>query len=311
MSGSCAQPAFGRLAIKTGESPYTWSGGTRLRYWRENVRYRGTWGHPNVIMGTLQEDSERVRRGPSLFAGVVTVPVNPAEMQILGPLFMGGSFAGTTCPYAETVPTFGMLVDKVTDVYEYPNGVVNRILIHGQQRGPEGPPNWITMAVEVLFKDEIDGQSFPDALALPKTADYTDFVFEDLTLTILGAARAPKEFSLLIHRHQRARYVNSIKPNRFCTSGLTVVLTARFPFDDDHLDLHDQPLAGASGSLALTNGTVSTTFNFANLQSPPLTPENPGNGQGDEEGEIDIVTTLVARKAGSTNAITLINDSTV
>jgi hypothetical protein len=90
-----------------------------------------------------------------------------------------------------------------------------------------------------------------------------------------------------------------------------VALTARFPFDDDHLDLHDQPLAGASGSLALTNGTVSTTFNFANLQSPPLTPENPGNGQGDEEGEIDIVTTLVARKAGSTNAITLINDSTV
>lgn len=304
MAETCAQGAFGRIAIRSGTSPYTWASGTRLRYFRESIRYVGVIDVPDTINGTLQENSERARRGPGVYAGIVTFPVNPADMVTLLPLFMGGSPTGTSFPYAETVPTFGILIDKITDVFEYPNGVVNRILIHGKQTMPgQQQPNWLTMAVEMLFKDEVTGVEFPD-LAYGTTAGYTDFVFEDSALTVLGSARKPKEFSLLIHRHQWARYVNSVKPTTFCPSRFSAILNARFPYDDDHDDLHNQALAGAAGSLAFTNGTISTTFNFGNLQAPPKTPDTPG------KTEIDIDLTLVARKLGSTDAVAVVNDST-
>jgi hypothetical protein len=307
MAPQCVQPAFGRLAIKTGTSPYTWSGGTRLRYYRENLKFRGRIVHPNTITGSLQENSERARQSAGVYRGIVTFPINPADMVTLLPLVLGGTPAGTTFPYAETVPTFGCLVDKVSQVFQYVNGVANRMIIHGVQGGPEGAPPFITCAIEMIFKDENGGQTWDAALtSLPVTAAYTDFIFSDTTITLLGVSRTPKEFSLLIDRHIDPRYVASTKPTLLCPADFTCVMQARFPFDADHQDLHGYPLAGQAGSLALTNGTISTTFNFGCLQTPDETPENHGKRQG----EIDITKVLVARKLGSTDSVTAVNDST-
>lgn len=304
MAETCAQGAFGKIAIKAGSSPYTWSSGTRLRYFRDNIRYRGTIDVPDTITGTLQENSERARRGPGVYAGVVTFPINPGDMVTLLPLFLGGTPSGTTFPYADTLPVFGILISKVTKVYEYINGYVNRVMVTGEQSMPgQKGPNWLMMAVEMFFADEVEA-TFPEALNFGTTTAYTDFVFEDLTMTVLGASRRPKKFSLLIHRHLDPRYVNSVKPRLFCPSRFSCVLNAKFPFDDDHDDLHNQALAGAAGSLAFTNGTISTTFNFGNLQAPPNTPENRG------KTEIDQDLTLVARKLLTTDALTVVNDST-
>jgi len=302
MAATCAIGTFGRLAVLQGSSPYVW-GGTRLPFMRENIHKRGKHIHPPVILGTRFEDAERVRTGTNFYGGVVTFPVDPGNLVTLLPLMLGGTPAGTTFPLAETVPTFGCLIDKVTRRFEYLNGAVNRWSLSGTQHGPDGQPNWVTLAIEMWFKSETPDTVFP-ALTLPKDAQYTAFTFEDVAITMQGAARKPKQFTLMGHNHLHARWVNDLNPVLFCPTRSTVALSVVFPYDDDHDDLHNLPLTPAAGSLVLANGSISTQFNFGSLVSPDNTPTIPGFT------EINQPVIAVARKNGATPSLNVINDST-
>lgn len=305
MTASCAIGTHGKFAVKQGSSSYTWSTGTvyQAPFYHENVKKRGTIGNPNVITGSRSSNSERNRKGPNFHGGSILFPVDPGNLVWLLEAALGTAPSGTTFAVAETLTNYGYLIDKVTGTFELQNAVVDKLLITGQQTGPGGAPNYLKAMVSLIGTGSQGGVSFPTA-SIPLTNQYIPYVFEDGVITLQSATRNIKRFALLIDNHVHARYVNSLDPTILCPTNRTVVLSTVHPYDADEDDLYDQALAGAAGTLAFTNGAVSTSFAFANLAVPANTPVITG------KTEIDLELTMQARMSSTTREIIVTNDST-
>jgi hypothetical protein len=155
MAETCAQGAFGRLLVKKGSPPYTWtSGALRVPFYREDMKRVGKIVNPNVILGTRSKNALRSRKGPNLYRGNVMVPVSPGDLAVLLELALGATPVGNTYNLAETVPAFGALFDKVSGVFEYQSCYVDKFLIYGEQNGAEdgAPPNYVTGVLSLVAK---------------------------------------------------------------------------------------------------------------------------------------------------------------
>lgn len=310
----CSQGALARLAMLEGSGALTWTSGAGpaagvvgFPFFRESLQKRQSLGHPDVIIGSREEVSERARFGPKFYGGWVVLSLTPGHMATIFPWLLGADASGTTYALAETMQTMGVLVDKVTGTHEFYNGVINRAVITGKQNGPGGPPNWITVALQMIFKDYTAGTTYPDStLTLGTTGQYAPLVFEDAVLT-LGSAREVKSFTIDINNYVQPRWVNSLTPTALCPSRRTVTLTTVHPYDSGTSNLYDLGVTGVSSTktLAITNSTVSITFTFGSLQTPVITPIVTG------KQEIDLQLQFSARKASSTASLSVDIDSTV
>jgi hypothetical protein len=304
---SCAQGAFARMAIKAGTGALDYSSGaTRLAFFKENLGKRGRVDHPNLITGDLSEHYERARFGPNAYYGPITLAVHPGDLAVLLPAIMANTFSGSNITVGSTLATYGLLIDKKTDISEYQDAVIDRAIFFGRQHGPGGPPNWMILQLFVLAKAEnTTDLSWPSLSFASITAAYQPMRFEDLTLTLDGTARKPKEIMVDINHHVYARYVNSLNPTATCPSHRTVRMVTRFPFDDDHLNLYEPAITGIAGTAAFANSTVGTTFNFPKLQAPANTPFVLG------KTEVDITVQYAARMTGDTVELNIDNDTSV
>lgn len=299
---TCAQGFGGKAAFLQGSSPYTWANGLRMPFYREQIQFINTISPPDVIYGTRTIPSERARFGPGVYGGWIYLPVSPKELDTLLPLIMGANESADVFALAETVPAFGLIMEKVTDAYGYHNGAVNQAIFSATQAGAGATPNYLTLALQCWFKDEDATVTFP-ALTLSTDSNYVPYVFEDSTVTLDGAARTPKAWRVHIHNHIHPRYVASLKAVTLCAARRTVAAQFQFPWDDDHDDLHIVARAGIAGSMALTNGGLSTTFTFGRLQAPSNTPFITGHD------EIDKNINFVARGVSTTLELEINNDS--
>ena len=305
---ACAQGALAKLAMKEASGDIDWSTGTVVGFpfFRESLQKKNSVIHPDVIIGSREEVSERARFGPSFHGGWVILNLTPGHAAVLFPWLLGTDASGTTFALAETLQTFGVLVDKVTGVHEFYDGVINRAVIHGKQNGPGGSPNWVTVALQMIFKGYNPpgtADAFP-SLTLDVTGQYAPLVFEDAVLTV-SSSREIKEFTIDINNYVQPRYVNSLTPTALCPSRRTVTLSVVAPYDSGTSSMLSPAIAGVtSGSLALTNGAVSITFAFGALQAPTITPIVTG------KREIDLQMDYAARKVSSTSSLTVTIDST-
>ncbi len=284
------------------------SGATGFPFFRESLQKKNTVHHPDVIIGTRGEVSERARFGPSFIGGWVVLSLTPGHMATIFPWLLGTDASGTTFALAETLQTFGVLVDKVTGVHEFYDGYINRAVIHGKQNGPGGPPNWITVAFQMIFKGynpPSTADAFP-TLTLGVTGEFAPLIFEDSVLT-LGSAREVKEFTIDINNYIEPRWINSLLPSQLCPRRRTVTLTTVHPYDSGTSSLYDPTITGVASTktLAITNGTVSITFTFGALQYPTVTPIVTG------KQEINLQLQMSARSLSSTAALSVDIDSTV
>lgn len=306
---ACAQGALSKLAMKEASGDIDWStGATQFPFFRESLQRRNSVVHPDVIIGSRSEVSERARFGPNFTGGWVTLALTPGDAATIFPWILGTDASGTTFALADTLQTFGVLVDKVTGVHEYYDGVINRAVIHGKQNGPGGPPNWVTVALQMVFKGyNAPGvaDAFP-SLTLAVTGGFAPLVFEDSVLTA-SAAQEVKEFTIDINNYVQPRWVNSLNPTALCPSRRTITLTTVHPYDSTTDDMLSPAITGISGTktLVITNGTVSITFTFGTLQAPTITPIVTG------KREIDLQMQFSARKVSTTEALVCTIDSTV
>lgn len=310
---ACAQGAMARLAMKEGTGEIDFStGATAFPWFRESLQKRATIGHPDVIIGSREEVSERARFSPYFYGGWVVFPLSPGFADFFFPWVLGEDESTNTFALAETLQTFGMLVDKVTGVHEFYNGNVNQVVIEGST-GQGNGPNFLTCAVQCIFKNykpPASAESFP-SVTLGTTAEFAPLVTEDSDnsgtsrLVIGGSARPYKKFRLSINNHIQPRYVNSLEPATLCPTRRTINLSAVLPYDSDNSGLYDAAVAGSSGTLTFVNGTTSIEFAFAALQADVLTPIVPG------KTEIDMQLNMAARKASSTSSLIVTIDETV
>lgn len=305
MAATCVQGAFAQFAIKAGTGDVDFSSGaTRLPFYHEDFQCIDTVGVPDVIIGSRTVPSERARRGPQLTRGVMRVPVSPLELDTYLPLILGANEAANVFAVAETVPTWAALFDKVSRRYKYKDGVVDKAVFQAVQSGPGAPPNFIVLTLECLFKDEdgANNPSFP-SLSLGITTGYVPYVFEDSVVTLDGTAREPMAWSIGINNHIDQRYVTSLTPVTNCPTRRTVSASFKFAADSDHIGLRNVALAGISGTVAITVGSLSTTFTFGRLQAPRKTPIITGHT------ESQFTVNFVARGVSTTKEIEVTNVS--
>lgn len=304
-----ANGALARICFEPGASPHTFDTNSEpYSIIQENVRLVSNWIEDPGLTGSRSVQYTQRRRGPSWIQGRIRMRMRPAELDLLLPRILGASEVPVdTFNVANDVPTFGILIDRVTQTFQYRDCKVARCIITGRSSALQGDnPQPIELTLDILGRSRVLGTSYP-ALTLGSTAPYLPYIFEEGAITLNGGARDLIDFQLIIDNRLRPRFVNSLTPVDICPFGSRMVmLRTTTPFTSSELNLIGQAEGGAAGSLVWTSSgtpTISTTVSFGRLQT--LDDNDPSiNGQE----EIPLITEMLASANGATNEITFIND---
>jgi hypothetical protein len=249
------------------------------------------------IKGTRSHMSLDTRLGNAPVDGTIVLEPTPEDLAIWFPRILGTAANGTSYVLAETIPDFFMVIDRVAKVFTYTKNWVDRATFTGS----EGQP--IRLSMDIVGTDETVGNSgtFP-ALTLAYT---TPYMFSDMVLTLAGSARQVKEFTLVIDNHlNKERFFNSTTRQLAPSEDRTITLSCTVPYSVENVALYAQALAGAAGTLVLTNANYSTTFTFGILQVPYDTPNVAG------KGEVMLTLNMIAKKVNTTMELAVTHDST-
>lgn len=304
---SCAQGALARLYVEPGASAHTFdSNSESYEFLYETLQKRGRIVGGNAIRGTRSAQSERTRAGAYTVGGRIAMNVDSLMLDLMLPRILGAAESTNVFALDEALPAFGVLVNKVTQTFEYKDCIVARATFHGKAGPGDGDPDLLELVLDILAKDRALGTSAP-SVALSTASNSSPYMHSDAVFTFNGAARQVKEWWVMIDNHIHTRWTNSLTAQRFCPANRTVVVRARLPYDDDHDDLLNQATAGAAGTIAITNAAVtgvSTTFTFGTLQVPDEDPITRG------KTELDIFLNMTARMLTTTRELVVNNDST-
>ncbi len=308
MTASCAQGAMARLYIEPGAAPHTFdSSSESYEFLYETMQKHGRIVGGTAIRGTRSSASERTRAGAYPVSGRIAMNVDTAMLDLWLPRILGGTETANSFPLAESLPSFGVLVNKVTQTFEYKDCVVGRAMFHGKAGPGEGDPDLLELVMDIVAKDRVLGTSAP-AVNISTSANTSPYVHSDAVFTFNAAARQVKEWWVLIDNHIHTRWTNSLTAVLFCPADRTIAVRARLPYDTDTSNLLDQANAGAAGTIALTNAGstgLTTTFTFATLQVPAEDPIVRG------KTEIDLFLNMIARTVTTTKELVIVNDSDV
>jgi len=270
----------------------------------ENIVKRGVIVERTGLRGTRSHQADDTRIGPYTVGGRLVLEPTPQDLAIWLPRILGGSPSGTTYPLAETLPSFTLAIDRVAKVFAYAGCKVNRAVLQGSQGG------LLRLSLDIVAQSEsvAAAGTFP-SLSLSNAPPY---IFSDLSLTLASTAREVKQFELTVDNGLVTdRFMNSIVIVNAPEGDRTITLNTTHAWAAANTDLYAQALAGAAGSLQLTNalgGTpptgYQTTFSFATLQVPDRSPSVPGRD------ELLLNLEMLARRVGSTAELSVTHDST-
>lgn len=292
-----SQGAQARLCMEPDVAPHIFDASSEpYEFTSENLQKRATILDTAGIRGTRSHHVARTRAGAYQVGGAITLHPCPADLELLLPRILGSDESSDLFALAETLPTFGVLIDRVAQTFAYSNCKVNRATFRGSAGGV------VELVLEILGMSETRGVAFP-SLALDISPKAAPYVFSDGVLTLQSAARQMMDFELVVDNGLTARFTNSQAATSLSPQDRAVTLRTTSPFTSEELDLYGQATAGAAGSLVLTNGAMSTTFDFAALQAAGLSPVVGG------KQEIPLVLEMTARMAGATRELTVTHDS--
>jgi hypothetical protein len=300
-----APGALSRLCIEPGSAPHTFDASSEPYelIWEDLKKY-GAIAQNHGNRGTRSRSKERVREGAYLCHGPLVISVTPGDLDLWLPRMLGTAEVADVFSLADTLPSFGYLINRVTQTFQYKDCKIDKWVLQGVAGDGSGEPDLLKLILYIMAKDEVVGTSMP-SLTLPITGGYAPYMFSDFsTVSIHGAARRIKSFALIGDNFLSPRMVNSLTADTLCPTDRAIILRATFPFDDDHDDLHDIGTDGVAATIALTNGNLSTTFAMPCLDAPA---DSPTVNKG--KAEIDITCDFVALKSGSTPEIQVTNAS--
>ena len=265
----------------------------------ESLRKRQTILDTAGIRGTRSRHSTRTRLGTYDVEGTITLHPDPAALDLLLPRILGAAEAADSFALAETLPHFGVMIDRVAKVFTYSGCKVNRAWFRSRAGG------LLELELEVFGKTESVGNAgtFP-ALTLGTTAAYAPYVHSDAALTLVGSSRVMTSVEIEIDNHLARRFSNSISATDVSPQDRTITLRATTPYTSSETDLYGQALAGATAGVVYTNGNLNTAFTFGVAQFPDTSPVV------NARGEITLALAGIARMTGSTKELVVTHDST-
>jgi hypothetical protein len=270
----------------------------------ESIAKRGVIVERSGLRGTRSHQADDVRVGPYTVGGRLVLEPTPQDLSIWLPRILGAPADGANFHLAETLPSFTLSIDRVAKVFTYAGCKVNRATLEGAQGG------LLKLSLDLVAQSEsvAAAGTFP-ALTASVAQPY---IFSDLALTLAATAREVKEFELSIDNGLVTdRFMNSITIVSAPEGDRNILLRTIHAWAAANADLYAQALAGAAGTLQLTNalgGTpptgYRTTFNFATLQVPDRSPNVPGRN------EFFLNLEMAARRVGSTPELAVTHDAT-
>jgi Phage tail tube protein len=270
----------------------------------ESIVKRGVIVERSGLRGTRSHQALDTRVGPYTVGGRLVLEPTPEDLAVWLPRILGADPAGTTYDLAETLPSFTLSIDRVAKVFTYAGCKVNRATLSGAQGG------LLRLALDVVAQSE----SVAAAGTFPSLSPSVSqpYIFSDLALTLAATAREVKQFELSVDNGLITdRFMNSLVIVSAPEGDRTIMLNTMHAWAADNADLYAQALAGAAGTLELTNalgGTpptgYRTTFSFATLQVPDRSPNVPGRD------EFFLNLEMVARRVGGSPELSVTHDST-
>lgn len=303
-----SQGVFSKLCVEPGASPHTFDTSSEpYKFLACTLGKKGKLVMQRTNTGSRSMLGIQSRQGPYLSYGDILMHPNPLDLDNWLPRILGANESSDTFALAETLPTFGVLVSNEADTEQTKDCVVTRAIFRGRSHEfEEGDAEPLEMIVQIAGKEHVTGTTYP-SLSFTQTTAAVPYIFEEGVLTMNSVARTFYAFTLTIDNMVAIRYANNLYPVGLCPTGRRVTLDVDFQFTSANAsDLFEYPNAGYSTcTLNFTNTTVLTTFSFNLLKAADLSPVIQG------PGEVALRLRLIAFKTGSTNEITVTNDSTV
>ena len=222
--------------------------------------------------GTRQRASCRARNLSDMSAGSVSGNFSVQEIDWFIPRSLQNPITASPWIPTDSISEYYAIVDKVAAMYLYNKLRTTSFEVSGSQAQYL---NWtFNMAGEL--EDSFAGP-WP---ASPLIECGTAFTLSDCTFTYNGTPYKMAGFRLLVDNAvDTQQFENALTPTRFETQDLIVQLSLQCAFRSDTVALYDAAVAGATASLAITNGVTTYTFHFANLKYRSGVPTIPGQGR--------------------------------
>jgi len=295
--GTAAVGSQAKLAFEpdSTDSPTFDTSSEPFEFLSESLALAETFNYNDGIRGTRSRHGERVALTQQTVSGSLAMQPTPVELDLLLPRILGAAESTDTFALAETLPTFAVLVDRVTRRFQYTKCRVSKATFSAS----EGQP--LSLSLEIEGKAEtVSTTAFP-ALSIDAGGIY---VFSQGVLTLASTAYEIKSFELVIDNALATdRYMNALTRDQLPATDRIVTLNTTHPFSTDEVALYQTGAAGVAGSMVFTNGGVSTTFTLPNLKYPAQSPTVQG------KGEIMLNLGGTAYKLGSTNELEVTHDS--
>lgn len=298
---AASQGAQSKFAIEPGAGTPTFDASSEVyEFNADSIRLEATHIDNDAVRGTRSHASATIREGIEIVQGSVTFNPSPIDLDLWLPRILGGSETTDTFPLAETLPAFAMMFDRVAKVLTYTDCFVNKATFKSDEGG------LLELTLDIMGFTETVGAagSFP-ALTLSTAANNAPYTHTDTAsaVTLVSSARLTKSIEIVIDNVLQASHNNSQTPTSITPQNRIITVKTIHPYTSAETDLYAQAVAGAAGSIAYTNGGMSTTFTFANLKVPDNTPVVPS------KGEIPLELNMVAYKSGSTLELEVTSDS--
>lgn len=252
---------FGRLAFGASANTYT----QFMHFIDHSLGLIKEVSHGQDIRGSLEHISTRSRIIRRMVNGDVNMEPSASEIDYWLPKILFGATSGGVTSVSDTpAAAIYSIWDAGDNVFEWTKLVVDRATISGAQGQP------IRLAVSLEGQDEAkdDGTAFPNTGTAPPATD-GPFVFSDVTMTLDGTSYEIDSFSLTVdYARIKDRFNNALTRSEIPPTDRIVTLGMTVPFNADQDTLYDMAIAGVAGSLAISDGTSTYTFDFANLKKP-------------------------------------------
>jgi hypothetical protein len=314
MSG-CSPGALSSLLIEPGASPHTFDASSETYdFLHEDVIKQGSLIGGQGISGTRSSFANRVREAPYMIGGKLHSYTCAADLDKWLPRILGAAETATdTFDVAETLPSFGMLIDRVGGVFEYQDCMVNRAIWRGRAEPGDGEPELVEQILEVMALDEVLTTTWPvSPPSLSVAANRKPYIVADSTLTFVSTEYYFSDFIILIDNHIQPRWVNHIHPTALCPQDRTVILRLTFPFTSVDDAVHSGIYQNANRATGVTatmrmlpaGAAYGTLFTFTGLQWAQVSPPVRG------KRNIELIVDFVARRTGLASEIVVTNDNT-
>ena len=314
----CSQGSSAKLLVEPGSSAHTFDASSEIYdFLYESIQKKGRIVGGRSIFGSRSNYISPTRQGHAEVGGDLATYTNAADLNLWLPRVLGAAKATFVFDIADTLPAFGMLIDRVGGIFQYTDCTVNRCMWRGKAGPGDSEPEMIEQVLNIWALGETLGTSWPgSAPTMSVAANRASYIMSDSVLTVASTPYPFKAFVLLVDNHLQRRWVNSVNATALCPGDRTVMLRVLMPFTAATAAVftgiyqNAARLTGASATLVFTptgaGAGVSTSFALEKLQWGQTSPVVRG------KTEIDLQVDFLVRKAAvATSEIIATSDSVI